>query len=119
MALRKGARMVLDSLTAEIRNLRESAYTARRATREARHVTKSNPHLSQDFADRAEADIDAILDGMERIERMIRTDIEPLLHRTDHIGEEERLAGVLARLEELEERVRRLDSNEPPLRAVR
>lgn len=113
--------MVLDYIEAALREVRESTYTARRKAREAGYVVKSNPHYSRDLIGEADESMSRALDDMARIEQLIKTSLEPLLQRADHVETEERTADLLLRLDEMERRLRALErgNDEPPLRAVR
>jgi len=120
MALKRGARMVLDHIEATLKDIRDATYVARRKAREAGHVVKSNPVYSRELIEEADDRISAALDDIARIERMMKDNLEPLLQRTDHVRDETRLAEALERLDEIEDRLKRLEQrDDPPLRAVR
>jgi hypothetical protein len=102
--------MALDSVSAELRDLREIAYLARRKARDAQHT---DDHVNaRDLTDQTERYIEDLLDGLSRLDRIIRSNLEPLLHRTDHIGDEARLADAIERLDVLEARLRSLEHND-------
>jgi len=114
--------MVLDHLHAELRDVRDGMYTARRLTRDARMKVKSNPHFSQDLSEQAEVLLDTTLDSLLRVERLLRENMEPLLQRRGALDEDQdRLTDIMTRLTEVEDRLAALERGEAggTLRAVR
>lgn len=112
--------MILDALTAELRDMREVAYAMRMQMREARQKVKANPHLAMDLIERSEMNASTWLDGLNRVDRLLRDDLDPMLRRRESASEDvdqvadlgERVAAIEAALEELRR-------EGPSLRAVR
>jgi hypothetical protein len=112
--------MILDALTAELRDMREVAYAMRMQMREARQKVKSNPHLALDLIERSEMNASVWLDGLSRVDRILRDDLDPLMRRREG-PDEDRTAEISDRLAAIEEALEALrhEAGGSPLRAVR
>lgn len=110
--------MILDALTAELRDMREGAFVLRTQMREAYRKVKSNPHRAMDLLDQTEMTASAWLDSISRLDRLIRDDLDPLLRRRERLEGADEISDRLAAIEDAIEALQR-EAGVPPIRAVR